>query len=295
MPRCNNLRSAHRLSTGKTPPEDRSIMSNLNIVSAKPASAARGRRRPWRTAAAVALAAIAVGGVGVAGDRDALWTMVHELCVRDQMTTGQAFPCSEVDLSAGEDAGFATFRDIRSRTHLLLIPTRRLSGVEDPLVGTKALPNYWAAAWDARQQIAERFQRDLPRDAFGMAINSIASRSQDQLHIHVDCVRPDVRDALSRHARDITARWSVLPVSLAGQVYRVRRLDGEDLREDPFALVREDAGASGTPMGEVTIAVTGARFHDGTEGFILLANHAGAGALAHAEDMLDHRCGLAPR
>jgi CDP-diacylglycerol pyrophosphatase len=241
----------------------------------------------------IAAAAIAVMGVGVAGDRGALWTMVHDLCVRDQVATGYPFPCVEVDLSRGEERGVAIFRDIRSSTHLLLIPTRRLSGVEDPLVGMQALPNYWVDAWNARMRIAEQSQKDLPREAFGMAINPVATRSQDQLHIHVDCIRPDVRDALFRHAREITSRWSVLPVPLAGQIYRVRRLDGEELKQDPFDLVREDARASATPMGQVTIGVIGARFHDGKDGFVLLENHAGGGAFAHAEDMLDHRCALA--
>ncbi|SFK10802.1 CDP-diacylglycerol diphosphatase [Methylocapsa palsarum] len=268
-------------------------MPNLNIAASRPALAARGRWRILRAAAAIVFAAIAVEGIGYAGDRDALWTMVHDLCVRDKKATGLAFPCSEVDLSGGEDAGFAIFRDIRSRSHLLLIPTRRLSGVEDPLVGTGGLPNYWADAWNARTRIALDGGKDLPRETFGMAINSSVTRSQDQLHIHVDCVRPDVSDKLSRHARAITAQWSVLPVRLAGQVYKARRLDGEELKQDPFDLVREDARASSTPMGEVTIGVIGARFRDGKEGFVLLVGRAGRGALAHAEDMLDHRCALA--
>jgi hypothetical protein len=48
-------------------------------------------------------------------------------------------------------------------------------------------------------------------------------------------------------------------------------------------------------MGEVTIGVIGSRLRDGRDGFVLLQSHAGGGALAHAEDMLDHRCSLARR
>ena len=33
-----------------------------------------------------------------------------------------------------------------------------------------------------------------------MAINSALSRSQGQLHIHIDCIRSDVREALAKPA-----------------------------------------------------------------------------------------------
>ncbi|HZM08527.1 MAG TPA: CDP-diacylglycerol diphosphatase, partial [Methylocella sp.] len=44
--------------------------------------------------------------------------------------------------------------------------------------------------------VSRRAQKELPRDAINMAINTAGSRSQDQLHIHIDCIRPDVRKAL---------------------------------------------------------------------------------------------------
>ena len=60
-----------------------------------------------------------------------------------------------------------------AKTQFLLIPTRRLAGIEDPLVGTAALPNYWRVAWAARGWVFQRAQKELPRDAIGMAINEL--------------------------------------------------------------------------------------------------------------------------
>ena len=44
----------------------------------------------------------------------------------------------------------------------------------------------------------------MPRDDISLAVNSVYGRSQNQLHIHIDCVRSDVRNAL--RAADPTIR-----------------------------------------------------------------------------------------
>jgi hypothetical protein len=83
-----------------------------------------------------------------------------------------------------------------SATHVIVVPTTRISGIESPALLTENAPNYWEAAWDARRFVEEGARRQLPRDKIGMAINSAASRSQDQLHIHVACIAPKVAESL---------------------------------------------------------------------------------------------------
>ena len=228
-----------------------------------------------------------------AADRDALWKIVHGQCILHKVETGNPAPCTAVDLAGGEEAGSAVLKDLNGKTQFLLIPTRRLTGIEDPLVGTAALPNYWRDAWAARGFVSLRAQNELPRDAIGMAINAANSRSQDQLHIHIDCLRPDVRNALLARIEEITPKWAVLPVDLAGRVYRARWTDGAWPEPDPFILLADDAHALGAPMRDETLAVIGARRRDGKKGFILLAYRAVEGGRAHAEDLLDHSCALA--
>ncbi len=72
--------------------------------------------------------------------------------------------------------------------------------------------------------VDERAHRELPRDAISLAINSIEARSQNQFHIHIDCVRLDVQAALREHAADIGPQWSPFPVPLAGHNYLAMRL-----------------------------------------------------------------------
>jgi CDP-diacylglycerol pyrophosphatase len=70
----------------------------------------------------------------------------------------------------------------------------------------------------ARRFVEEGARRQLPRDQIGMAINSAASRSQDQLHIHVACIAPKVAEFLRRHQAEIHEAWSFL--SAAGAALR---------------------------------------------------------------------------
>ena len=242
--------------------------------------------RPWWPVAALACALSAVAASS-AIDRNALWNVVHGLCVPNEIYLHSPFPCFAVDLGDGEQGGSAILTYLVGRTQFVLVPTRRLAGIEDPIVGTDALPNYWRAAWAARSLVSKKAQMDLPRDDIGMAINGAAARTQDQLHIHVDCVRADVRRALTSRSTRISVQWANF--RLLGHTYRARRVVGEELDSDPFRLFAEDKQSS---LRDNSLAVIGARFADNEPGFIILAERAPRGA-TRAEDLLDHSCAVA--
>jgi CDP-diacylglycerol pyrophosphatase len=123
-----------------------------------------------------------------------------------------------------------------------------------------------------------------------MAINAVASRSQNQLHIHIDCVRPDVRQLLKEHEGEIGLAWAPFGYRLAGHLYRARRLDGAEVgARDPFQLLANGDPVAGADMGRQSLGVIGATFADGSPGFILLSDgHDGA----FAESLLDHGCAV---
>ena len=160
-------------------------------------------------------------GIGRAdADPDALWTIVHDRCVPDQRQHNDPAPCATVDLSVGDEHGYAVLKDINGATQFLLIPTERISGIESPAILAPGATNYLAAAWRARSFVDERAGQTLPRDWVSLAVNSEVSRSQNQLHIHIDCVRADVHEALTEHVAEIGAVWTPFPVPLAGHLYR---------------------------------------------------------------------------
>ncbi len=224
-----------------------------------------------------------------AHDRKALWQIVHDVCVPDMRLRGRPAPCARVDLRGG----FVVLDNIAVRRHVLLIPIRRITGIEDPQLLSPTGPNYWQAAWEARAAVAQRLGRQMPREAIALAVNSALSRTQDQLHIHVDCLRPDVAAALRVHGDRIGRRWSNLPTPLAGKRYRAMRVLGLELgSRDPFKVLADGDPIARTDMGEQTLVVAGYRSRHGKPGFVLLAGRAdpSTGDRAHGEDLLDHRC-----
>ena len=224
-------------------------------------------------------------------DPDALWTIVHDRCVPDQQQHDDPTPCAWVNLSSGKQNGYAVLKDIAGTTQYLLIPTERIIGIESPAVLAPDATNYFAAAWRARYFVEERAGRTLPRDWVSLAINSEIGRSQNQLHIHIDCIRADVREELTQHAAEIGAAWAPFPVPLADHPYSAIAVNGDDLDAvNPFTLLADGIAGARTDMGLETLVVVGTIGADGRPGFIVLAGHAdaAAGDAATGEELQDH-------
>jgi CDP-diacylglycerol pyrophosphatase len=215
-----------------------------------------------------------------------LWNIVDGSCVPDQEQRGDPAPCAQVQLG-----GYAVLKDLVGRTQFLLIPTERIDGIESPELLTPDAPNYFAAAWHARSFVDERAGMALPRDWVSLAINSAVGRSQNQLHIHIDCVRADVYEALAEHHAQIGPGWAPFPVPLAGHTYDAIAVSGEDLDGvDPFTLLADGLPNARSHMGDETLVVVGTIDSHGRPGFVILANEADAatGDLASGEELQDH-------
>lgn len=231
------------------------------------------------------LTALLLPPAGVAhadGDPSALWRIVHDRCEPNQVATGDPTPCAEVDLAQES----AVLKDLVGPTQFLLIPTVRSSGIDDPAILAPDTPNYFAAAWRARSFVDEKAGFALPREWLSLAINSAFARSQDQLHIHVDCTSRDVHQALREQAAAVGPDWAPFPVPLAGHRYDARRVGGDELDGvDPFTLVANDIPGARDDMAARTIVVVGA-----PEGFVVLTDHADAatGDFAAGEELQDH-------
>ncbi|HTT81115.1 MAG TPA: CDP-diacylglycerol diphosphatase, partial [Stellaceae bacterium] len=237
----------------------------------------------------------ASAGTALAADPDALWKIVHERCVPHEAAHGRPAPCAFVDLRHGVARGFVLLKDIRGRTQYLLIPTARVTGIEDPQLLRPGAPNYVADSWRERGWTERAAGRALPRDALSLAINSPYARSQNQLHIHIDCLRPDVRAALRRAAPALADTWAPLPMPLAGHRYWARRVVGPRLAgANPFKLLANGMPGAREAMGEQTLVVAGAVFR-GRPGFILLDDRLDLATGDHAggEELQDHTCALA--
>jgi CDP-diacylglycerol pyrophosphatase len=229
-------------------------------------------------------------------DPSALWKIVNGQCVPHEQATGDPSPCSAINLSGGLEKGYAVLKDIRGIAQFLLIPTARIGGIEDPAILAPGATNYWDAAWQARHFVDSRLPAPLPREAVSLAINSALGRTQDELHIHIDCVRPDVRDALKTHLETIGDTWAPFPQTLVGHNYRVIRIDQETLEGiDPFRLLADKDPQARSHMGMHTLVVVGVTFSGGSPGFVVLDDRVNllAGNWASGEQLQDHSCAIA--
>jgi len=229
-------------------------------------------------------------------DRNALWKRVGRVCT-PSTTPGvhPPSPCIEVP-GDGAHGGYVILKDQMGRYQYLVIPLDRISGVEDPALQTEHVPNYFARAWDARSYVEAALHGPRARDQLMLAVNSRYGRSQDQLHIHIDCVRMDVHEALQGLLPTLSHQWQKLarPLPPFGHAYEARWVDGESLSVDPFKSL---AGAlpAGDRMDLHGLAVVGARSPDGRPGFILLSTEANLSQdnRGSAEELEDHQCAIA--
>ena len=245
-------------------------------------------------AALVAFAALAAPAGRAAADPDALWRIVHGACVVHAEAGEGPRPCEQVDLARGEAEGVAILKDINGVAQMLAIPTRRIAGVEDPQMLAADAPPAFAEAWAAKPLLEARLGgKQLPREAVALALNSKWARSQGQLHIHVDCLRPEVAEALEANRAALTGTWRAMTVPLSGRTYFARRLDSADLADaEPIKLLADGIEGAKADMGAWTLAAVGAEF-DGKPGFVLLANAFSLAGGGHAEDLQDHDCAIA--
>lgn len=250
--------------------------------------------RSWRrlSLALSACGVLVAAGCSVlaAADPNALWHIVNLDCAPAARTTGKPGICARVDL-AGR---FALLRDRNGAAQHLLIPTDRVSGIESPLLLAPDAPNYWADAWNARSYVEAALKKaqraPLPDDDIGLEINSAMRRSQEQLHIHIDCMRAEASAALASHRQDPLRVWT--DSTIDGTRYRVMRMPGGAFDFNPFHIVARDSTGPDR-MASQTILATGAGPDAASDGWLIVNSSLDTdGGTGSAETLLDHRCEL---
>jgi CDP-diacylglycerol pyrophosphatase len=206
-----------------------------------------------------------------------------------------AAPCTSIARD------FAVLADRKGGAHYLLISTRTSRGIEDPVVLDPDAPNYFAAAWQARDRLSAAVGHAVSDDMVGLAINSARARGQDQLHIHIECQGATLQQALRAAGGQIGEQWAPLPT--LPYSYLARRVRGDSLDgANPFLLLAEGVPGARQDMGAYTLVVAATRLPDGAS-FVLLAGRSGTGLTAvlpdegevpPGETLLDSRCALPP-
>lgn len=238
-------------------------------------------------------ALVMAAGAAEASERNRLWAVVRT-CASAYRWTGLSFPCLAVDLPGNNlKLGSAVLRPLHT-DELILSPTRETAGIEDPFLQSDEAPNYFAAAWRARSFLKGPDGAPPARDEVALIVNTKGTRSQDQLHIHIGCLRPDVRRFLDEAAQRMPLnQWTRIGPVVPRQIYfgvRVTEADFQTL--NPVRIAAQGfAGAARNPGGLMVMAV-GARVHEEDDMLILALFEGVDGRIQHvgAEDLLDRSC-----
>jgi CDP-diacylglycerol pyrophosphatase len=244
------------------------------------------RCRTCRTAAAFAVCIVSASAT--AENRNALRDIVEDQCLVHWRQSHSASPCRRVELPEANGAkdGYAVLADRKGGAHFLVIPTRTISGIESSALQEADAPNFFDGAWSARAELDGVVGHAVPRQLVGMAVNSRNARSQDQLHIHIECLQPLIRSSLQQSAERLTDAWS--PIDVPGWRLLARSVRSERLGPvDPFKLLAAGLAGPENSLGDYSLLVAGMNFEAGP-GFIVLA-----GTGPGTERLLDSTCALA--
>ena len=220
--------------------------------------------------------------------RDALRQVVQNQCLQNWRQHKGPAPCERVWLSSPQpdSPGYAVLEDRKGGAHYLLIPLQTFTGTESGELLDPDLPNYFAEAWGARDLLDAYVGHAVPRAAVGLALNEVRARDQNQFHIHIECLRPEVFDSLHAAAAQIGAKWS--PVTVMGSTYQAMRITDASLEMTrPFDLVAQLSTDARHHLENYTVLIAGMQYPEGA-GFVMLTSTGPS-----AELLLDPGCTVA--
>jgi CDP-diacylglycerol pyrophosphatase len=217
--------------------------------------------------------------------RGALKQIVQGQCVLNWQQHGNPAPCERVVLTDPRvaESGYAILEDPDGGAHYLLVPTKTMAGLDSSELLDPDAPNYFAEAWRARDFLKGFVGHEVPRTDIGLVVSTAHSRAYDQFHIHIECLRQDVAEALRSISGKITSAWA--PVTVTGATFQGMQilgdgLDGSNLFES-LAALKPDVSSH---MGDYTLVAVGAQFVGGP-GFIVLTGTGPSG-----EFLVDPQC-----
>jgi CDP-diacylglycerol pyrophosphatase len=259
----------------------------------------RFRKAPFILAAASLIASWAHGGAGhspgfsssssdassgtLPAGRGALGQIVQQ-CVLDWQQRHDPAPCERVVLAdPAAVSGHAVLEDPDGGAHYLLVPTKAMAGIDSSELLDRDAPNYFAEAWHVRGLLKKFVGHEVPRTDTAVFVNTAHARAYDQFHVHIQCLRQDVAEALRALSGRVTSSWAA--VSVAGATFEAMQipadsLDGANLFESLAALSPDVS----RHMGDYTLVAAGAQFSSGP-GFIVLTGTGPSG-----EILMDPQC-----
>lgn len=172
--------------------------------------------------------------------------------------------------------------------YLIIPSTTKVTGIEDKQIFSKPFVNFWDDGWKELKYVLKK-----PTGRFtGLAINSENGRDQNQLHIHISCVSPQVAQTLASNDTNIGTDpkkpWKQLVLGTHNNKYEALKVKLLTDTNSPFNLITDIPGAV-NHMKDQSIAVVELKTPD--EYYVLntyydpVSKNPGT-----AEELLDQNC-----
>ena len=214
---------------------------------------------------------------------NALWQIISEKCVPNQARSGNPAPCQQVNTAQG----YVTLKDLNGPLQYLLMPIEKITGMESPIILEPTTSNLFAAAWLQRSLLAKKRGAPIADSALSLAINAQYGRTQNQLHIHISCLRPDVRQRLDALSPKLNEQWQ--PATLRKHRYLIRTLSTAELaQQSVFIRLATEVPNARSEMGQYGMAL--AELPDGRLALLALERNWLMLNSGSAEEIQDHQC-----
>ncbi len=214
---------------------------------------------------------------------NALWQIISEKCVPNQARSGNPAPCQQVNTAQG----YVTLKDLNGPLQYLLMPIEKITGMESPIILEPTTSNLFAAAWLQRSLLAKKRGAPIADSALSLAINAQYGRTQNQLHIHISCLRPDVRQRLDALSPKLNEQWQ--PATLRKHRYLIRTLSTAELaQQSVFIRLATEVPNARSEMGKYGMAL--AELPDGRLALLALERNWLMLNSGSAEEIQDHQC-----
>jgi CDP-diacylglycerol pyrophosphatase len=186
------------------------------------------------------------GLCGTTSDGVYLWKSV-QACVKDPSRPDCLVTKPEYVVLPG---------DPENNHDFLLVPTKRIKGIECPLLWTEYKGiNYWEDAWT---QATNGGKGNVTYSVVGLGVNSVGPRKEAQLHIHMAGFRDGAFEEIKRQDGKITRQpgaWPDSIIEVDGYLYRALHLPS--LSQNIFVLLYDDVVRPlKDDMGEQAVLVT---------------------------------------
>lgn len=248
----------------------------------------------------VTLVIIGGGWTWFYGQSDDLWRIVSKQCIPQyiaQERTGQSLqpPCIDVVPSPTIEKGYAIFEDRKGPMHILLIPTEKIIGIEDRRLLEPETTDYFSKAWDSRHYLTRLANKTVSREMVSLTINSAWGRSQEQLHIHIACIRPEIKAHLVSQLEDFSDQWTSVEYGVNNDFYLVRTLTEKQFQEmSLFRRLANEIPDAEKEMGKYGMALVPYRDKNKQPMYLMLANKVDVMDLnlGYTGDIQDYQCDL---